>query len=148
MSEQMCEFDADSLRCTRCGYLARRLPTYRACRTIPEMARLLAENTATKRVSVPPLKIGTAIATGLSAVGITKDRVKAVTGQDCGCDKRQNALDAAGAFVSAVVERAANAAINAVLPHPVSEDDVAAIANSLHASPLTNEGLKQHERTP
>lgn len=26
-----CKFDADTLRCVRCGYLARRLPTHRIC---------------------------------------------------------------------------------------------------------------------
>jgi hypothetical protein len=143
LDEPMCDFDAESLRCTRCGYIAKRLPTYRVCRTIPEMARKIATDTATKRVTVPPLKIGTAVAKGLAAVGITKERVQAITGKDCGCAKRQNALDAAGAVVSGVVERGVNAALNAVLPNPVEQDDIAAIANSLHASPLTNDGLKQ-----
>jgi len=34
---------------------------------------------------------------GLSAIGITKDRVEAVVGGPCGCDGRQAAMNAAGA---------------------------------------------------
>ena len=138
----MCDFSADTLRCGRCGYLAKRLPTYRVCRTIPEIARKIAEDQSTRRISIPPLKIGTAVARTLSAVGVTPARVKQFTGKDCGCDKRKSAMDAAGAAVSAIVERGANAVLNAVLPSPVGPDDFAAIANSLQASPLTNEGLK------
>lgn len=139
----MCDFNEESLRCKRCGYLAKRLPTYRVCRTIPEMARKIATDASSKRVRVPPLRIGSAIAAGLAAVGVTPERIKEATGKDCGCNKRKDVLDAAGEAISAVVERGLNAALDVVLPSPVELDDVAAIANSLHASPLTNEGLKQ-----
>lgn len=138
----MCDFQPDSLRCLRCGYLAKRLPTYRVCRTIPEMAERIAVEQSNHRIAVPPLMIGSAIARTLSAVGVTSERVKQFTGKDCGCDKRKTTLDAVGAAVSAVVERGANAVLNAVLPNPAGPDDFAAIANSLHASPLTNKGLK------
>lgn len=33
------------------------------------------------------------VARGLSAVGITKERVSAAMGGDCGCDKRQEAMN-------------------------------------------------------
>jgi len=40
---------------------------------------------------------GNIVARYLRAVGVTKERVRAVTGlQDCGCDKRQAALNEAG----------------------------------------------------
>jgi len=138
----MCHFQPDSLRCLRCGYLAKRLPTYRVCRTIPEIAERIAVEQSNHRIAVPPLRIGSAVARTLSAVGVTPERVKQFTGKDCGCDKRKSALDAAGAAVSSVIERGANAVLNALLPSPVGPDDYAAIANSLHDSPLTNAGLK------
>lgn len=37
--------------------------------------------------------LGDMVADGLSAVGITKERVSAVVGKDCGCSKRQAALN-------------------------------------------------------
>ena len=40
--------------------------------------------------------LGDIVAAGLSAVGITKERVSAVVGRDCGCQKRQEALNALG----------------------------------------------------
>jgi hypothetical protein len=36
------------------------------------------------------------VAAGLSAIGITKERVSAVVGGDCGCHKRQEALNELG----------------------------------------------------
>jgi hypothetical protein len=138
----MCDFNADTLRCRRCGYLAKRLPTYRVCRTIPEMAVKIATEQTTRRIAVPPLPLGTAVSRGLAAFGVTPQRIKKAIGRDCGCDKRKAILDAAGAAISSIVERGANAMLNAVLPSPVGPDDFAAVANSLQASPLTNQGLK------
>lgn len=138
----MCAFNADTLRCGRCGYLAKRMPTFRVCRTIPEIAVKIAVDQSSRRISVPAIPVGTIVSRGLAAVGVTSERMKKVFGKDCGCDKRKSALDAAGAAMSSVIERGANAVLNAVLPNPVGPDDFAAIANSLHASPLTNQGLK------
>lgn len=138
----MCDFNADTLRCVRCGYLAKRMPTFRVCRTIPEIAVKIATDQSSRRIAIPAIPIGTAVSRGLAAIGVTPERMKKVFGKDCGCDKRKSALDAAGAAVSSVIERGANAVLNAVLPNPVGPDDYAAIANSLHASPLTNQGLK------
>jgi hypothetical protein len=41
--------------------------------------------------------LGDYVAAGLSAIGITKERVSKVVGGDCGCAKRQAAMNAAGA---------------------------------------------------
>ncbi len=41
--------------------------------------------------------LGDMVAAGLSAVGITKDRVSRAMGGPCGCEARQAALNAAGA---------------------------------------------------
>jgi hypothetical protein len=42
------------------------------------------------------LALGDMIASGLSAIGITKERVSALAGGDCGCQKRQEALNELG----------------------------------------------------
>ena len=139
----MCNFNSDTLQCVRCGFRTKTLPMYRVCQTIPEIAHRIAVAHATSRVSVPPLPVGTAIARGLSAVGITPARVKKVIGKDCGCDKRKSMLDEAGAAVSKLVERGLNGALNFAFPNSVEPEDVAAIANSLQASVLTNAGLKE-----
>lgn len=140
----MCDFDATTLRCTRCGYKAKSLPHHRACKTIVELAEDAAIEIATRRITFTPPRPGTAIAAGLAAIGVTEELVKKLTGvKDCGCKGRQARLDVAAAAVTHAAERAVNAALNAVLPMPVHAEDVAAIANSLQASPLTNDGLKQ-----
>lgn len=40
--------------------------------------------------------LGDMVAAGLSAIGVTKERVSAVVGGDCGCTKRQEALNELG----------------------------------------------------
>lgn len=40
--------------------------------------------------------LGDMVAAGLSAVGITQERVSAIVGRDCGCKKRQEALNRFG----------------------------------------------------
>ena len=44
----------------------------------------------------PSPGLGDMVAAGLSAIGITKERVSAVVGGDCGCAKRQEALNELG----------------------------------------------------
>jgi len=43
-----------------------------------------------------PPGLGDMVAAGLSAIGITKERVEAVVGRPCGCSKRAEALNALG----------------------------------------------------
>lgn len=148
-SPVMCVFPEDTLRCPRCGYLAKRTNTFRLCRTLPEMAVQYATEQHQQRIKVPPLRIGSAISAGLSAVGITPERVSAATGKDCGCKQRANALDAAGATVSKVVERAANAVANALFPSQVDPADVADMTAALEASDAINPGLQaRHTEEP
>jgi hypothetical protein len=40
--------------------------------------------------------LGDRLAAGLAAVGITKERVSAIVGGDCGCEERQKALNEVG----------------------------------------------------
>jgi hypothetical protein len=142
MDSSLCQFNADTLRCERCGFRAKRLPTYRVCRTIHQVAEKLLVDHATKRIHVPPLPIGTAVAFVFSKVGITKERVSRAMGKDCGCAQRAKLMDHAGAAISQAVENIANAALNAMLPIPVEADEVAALATALAASEMTNDGLK------
>jgi hypothetical protein len=55
------------------------------------------------QVSLMPIRatcraagLGDMVASGLSTVGITKERVSKLVGRDCGCQKRQEALNALG----------------------------------------------------
>ena len=140
----LCVFNAATLRCERCGWAAARLPTYRECRTVLELAKERVTNQATRRIRLPSPKIGTAIGNVLSAVGITPERVSRLSGgKPCGCKQRAEALDKAGEFVTAVVERGLNAAANAMLPHPAGDDEVAQMAMRIVNGRNTNQGLVQ-----
>jgi hypothetical protein len=73
-------YDAGCGKCQRCGFLL--------CNAKPPIRR---------RCDVQPNPgLGDMVAAGLSAIGITKERVSAVVGGDCGCAKRQEALNALG----------------------------------------------------
>ena len=73
---KLCTFKGD--RCVVCG--ARQINKRQAC-----------------GVFKPGL--GDMVATGLSAVGITKERVSKILGRDCGCPKRQEALNKFGRII-------------------------------------------------
>lgn len=140
----MCQFEAESLRCSRCGFQAKRLPTYRVCRTVPELAKHLVTSQAKNRIRVPPLRIGSGVKAALTSVGITEKRIsKLIGGKPCGCAGRANALDRLGAGASMVVERAANAVLNAVVPANPQPDEIARVANSLAEHPGLNDGLRE-----
>lgn len=68
-----CDIDPASLRCRVCGARVTKTGVSRNCR--------------------PPAGLGDYVAAGLSAVGITSDRVEALVGGPCGCDERQKALN-------------------------------------------------------
>lgn len=138
----LCHFNTDTLRCQRCGFLVKSLPHYRHCQTIEEMARSHLDAWAHGRIKIPPLRLGSMIAAGLTTIGVTEDRVKKIIGKDCGCAARKSKLDAVGEGVTTAIQSVANRALDAVLPHPVTEADVAALAQSIASSPLTNQGLK------
>jgi hypothetical protein len=76
MHEQ-CDISPDSLTCSKCGSVFHRADVLAHCTRRPGL--------------------GDMVAAGLSAVGITKDRVSALVGGDCGCRARQAALNAVGA---------------------------------------------------
>jgi hypothetical protein len=72
-----CDIDPETLLCRRCR-----------CRVSSPSVR--------RNCGPPPPGLGDMVAAGLSAIGITKERVSAVVGGDCGCAKRQEALNALG----------------------------------------------------
>jgi hypothetical protein len=83
-----CNFDNTSLTCPTCGYVAKRLPTYRECRPVPEKVWR-------------PIPIGDLVERGLTAIGITKERVERLTRTEgkpggCGCESRKRWLNEAG----------------------------------------------------
>ena len=78
---QMCDFEqtGDSSVCKVCRFVAH------------------YKGRVVRRCDVQPRPgLGDMVAAGLSAIGITKERVSAVVGGDCGCAKRQEALNALG----------------------------------------------------
>lgn len=68
----LCQFSDG--RCVRCGRPSRHAQHRRTCRP----------------------GLGDRVAAGLSAVGITKERVSALVGRDCGCQERQELLNHVG----------------------------------------------------
>jgi len=136
-----CQFDTREKRCARCGYAADLLPLARECRTLNEMARDGLEWQARHRVGLPPLPIGDAVAAMFEAVGVTKTRIAAAVGGDCGCSGRQAVLNRVGEKVSTAVSALANAAANAIAPHYVSDEEVAEAARELADNFGTNRGL-------
>jgi hypothetical protein len=78
---------SDGWRCSRCG------------RTV----RLQAEKPPTA-VCKSPKGLGDYVAAGLGAVGVTKERVSAVTGKPCRCPERQAALNKLGKIIGIGVD--------------------------------------------
>lgn len=72
-----CDFNNDEIKCPRCGFVG-------PCRD------------ARKTCESPKLGLGDMVAAGLSAIGITPERVSKAVGGDCGCTKRQEALNELG----------------------------------------------------
>lgn len=83
-----CDFDNPAKICPTCGYVAKRLPTYRECRPVPEPVWR-------------PIPVGDLVERGLTAIGITKERVEKLTRTEgkpggCGCAGRQKWLNEVG----------------------------------------------------
>ena len=79
----MTDCDFSSGKCPSCGFVASR-ETRRNCPARNEWP------------PPPPPGLGDMVAAGLSAIGITKERVEAVVGGDCGCSARQQTLNELG----------------------------------------------------
>lgn len=80
-------------RCRQRGYT---LEQVLACIVSEDGDRLVVDETHSAYPRARP-GLGDVVASGLAAVGITKERVSKVTGKPCGCGKRQAALNELGA---------------------------------------------------
>lgn len=90
----------DDLRCTVCGKLAYSKDVKRNCM-----------DSAAPAVSLPRVRLGDAVESMLTRIGITKDRVRQfLHAKDCGCTARQNWLNRWGDAKRAQVERVLNKA--------------------------------------
>lgn len=80
--KSQCDFQLQGsrLQCAKCGF------------AMPSVAGKVHKVCGVQ----PKPGLGDMVAAGLSAIGITKERVSAVVGGDCGCDKRQEALNELG----------------------------------------------------
>ncbi len=88
MSEIYCDFNNPAMTCPVCGYRAKRPNTYRECRPVLEQVWR-------------PVPIGDLVEKGLTALGITKERVERLTRTEgkpggCGCEGRKQWLNEAG----------------------------------------------------
>jgi hypothetical protein len=80
-----CDFNNPAQTCPACGYKAKRLPTYRECRPVPEKPWR-------------PIPVGDVVEKALTSIGITKERVEKLTRTagkpgGCGCAARQKWLN-------------------------------------------------------
>jgi hypothetical protein len=95
----LCDFNNSAQTCPTCGYVAKRLPTYRKCRPVPQPAW-------------QPIMVGDLVERGLTAIGITKERVEAMTRTagkpgGCGCEGRKKWLNEKGVEVQKAIREAA-----------------------------------------
>ena len=72
------------------------LPEMPKKNSLLELLRERYPNTPTAQSHPEKRGLGDLVASGLSAVGITKERVSQIVGKDCGCTKRQQALNELG----------------------------------------------------
>ena len=87
-TSQLCDFSAPNRICPKCGYEAKRVPTYRECRPVP------AE-------PWQPIPIGDLVERGLTSIGVTRERVEKLTRTEgkpggCGCEGRKRWLNEVG----------------------------------------------------
>jgi hypothetical protein len=87
-----CRIDHLEQRCRERGYT---LEEVRACIVNQHGDEITVDETHPAYPRARP-GLGDMVAAGLSAVGITKERVSKLAGGDCGCRKRQEALNQLG----------------------------------------------------
>lgn len=90
-----CDFNNAELQCPVCGYVAKRLPTYRECRPI-------------KQPEWKPIMVGDLVEKALTTIGITQERVEKLTRTagkpgGCGCQARKKWLNEKGVEVQKAI---------------------------------------------
>jgi hypothetical protein len=98
-----CQLDSGNMVCSVCGYRASKLPTFRDCAPPPPPPPW------------KPVDVGALVERGLTAVGITKERVERITRTagkpgGCGCEGRKKWLTEAGNSVQYAARDAVQAA--------------------------------------
>ncbi len=111
------------------------------------MAEDIAAATREPWVPVPNPMLGDRVANALAYFGITKERVSAAVGGDCGCNERQTGLNRVGGVVAKAVELAIDRAVAAVIGDREQDGVTDAIRGQLIASPDVNEGLKNARKS-
>jgi len=106
------------------------------------MATHLATVTAKPWIPVPNPMVGDRVANALAFLGITKERVSAAVGGDCGCDQRQTGLNKVGGVVAKAVEKSLNGAVATFLGPREEEGLADAYKRQLLVASDTNQGLK------
>jgi len=105
-----CDFSREDLTCPQCGYVAERCSTYRECRIATEgraVVQVVPAPTVDDIIRTPAVRLGDAVESVLSFVGITKERVAALSKSGtCKCDDRQEALNQWGYRQQEKIERA------------------------------------------
>jgi hypothetical protein len=81
---------------TRCRQRGYTLDEVRPCIVSEDGDRIVVDETHFAYPRERKTGLGDMVASALSAVGITKERVSAAIGKPCGCAKRQEALNALG----------------------------------------------------
>jgi hypothetical protein len=87
-----CHISNLEARCRERGYT---LDEVRACIVSQDGDRITVDETHPAYPRKKP-GLGDMVAAGLSAVGITKERVSKILGKQCGCAKRQEKLNELG----------------------------------------------------
>jgi hypothetical protein len=87
--------------------------------------------------------IGDKVANALAYFGVTKERVSAAVGADCGCSQRQTGLNQVGGVVAKAVEKTLNGAVATFLGPREEEGMAEAYKQQLLVSSDTNQGLKE-----
>lgn len=106
MPHPACTCDSATATCPRYGWM--KGAKYAVCRSEPSQRRDLVLS-ALARPSLEgvarrePIKLGTLIQEGLTAVGVTSERVETLLGAPCGCKERAEKLDQLSAWASRVV---------------------------------------------
>lgn len=92
-----CDFSRDDLTCPACGYVAERSNTYRECRSEIKVRAVVQEVPAPTLRDVmrtPAIRLGDAVESVLSFIGITKERVAMLSKSGaCKCNERQEAMN-------------------------------------------------------
>jgi len=106
-----CDFSREDLTCPQCGYVAERRNTYRECRIETEgraVVHVVPAPTVDDIIRTPAVRLGDAVESVLSFVGITKERVAALSKSGtCQCKERQEALNQWGYRQQEKIEAAA-----------------------------------------